>query len=115
MPKTLPFSGELGASTRTRAAGEWRTVRIAQFSYLRAAFRTAVETLPYGRDSFCSFYNFEGTEDQAKVFVYSLNVHRRHLEYDQRVALAVVRKQEIQAERPQGARTDLTSPENGRS
>ena len=33
----------------------------------------------------------------AKVYVYSLNVHRRHLEYDQRVALAVIRKQEIQA------------------
>jgi len=34
---------------------------------------------------------------RRRTIGYSLNVHRRHLEYDQRVALAVIRKQEIQA------------------
>lgn len=42
------------------------------------------------------FTEFTGDYTQAKAYVLSLNVHRRHLSYDQRCALAYLDKKQIQ-------------------
>jgi DNA modification methylase len=58
------------------------------------------------------FFTFEGTYAEAEAYAESLNVHRRHLLYEQRVCRAALYKK---AHSRQGERTDLTSTEIGGS
>lgn len=55
--------------------------------------------------------DFEGEESDALRFVYSVNMHRRHLTTGQRACIGVEIKRNLQETIKQGQRTDLTSSE----
>jgi 16S rRNA G966 N2-methylase RsmD len=48
------------------------------------------------------FAEFVGTEEEAEAFAESLNIHRRHLSYDQRVCRAALYKKVLQEEDRRG-------------
>jgi phage N-6-adenine-methyltransferase len=58
---------------------------------------------------------FLGTDADALRYVYSANLHRRHLTTGQRACVGVEIKRHLQESIRQGQRTDLTSSNSGRS